>query len=474
LAVGAQAFCTTTDTVLTLADEMAGQWVNTATATVMDTNGHSFTATGTRVLNSGQAAALELKQSAVLGADLGTPGLSGGDTLAYTLVATNTGGLALTNVTISDSKLGAALQASGVCSPAQGSTLSPGNAMVCAVAYTVQAGETAPIHNIAYATGRPTGRNALVDASSGHAVPYAQTPGSGLYTIGDRVWLDNDNGIFESSEAGIDGVLVRLQIGSGAAWSQAKYADNSPIPDQVTAGGGYYQFANVPKNSAGQQYRVAISPLNFKVDSSTTKPLYGAASSHVADSSAFPWLDGRNQGSVLNAVDGELSRSFDLNALPSGTTVFNSVDFGFVKANVLPPDLVIANTASTVAVNRNGSLSYTLQASNAAGSGSLTKTPIILDTLPSGMTVAAGWPASQPANWSCAVSANRQSVSCTFNKAALPQAGGADLGGAIVIPVNVASTTATGAVTNTATITNQSGEPSFANNAAGATVNVMP
>jgi len=472
LAVGAQAVCAATDTVLSLADEAAGQVANTVTATALDAGGHSVAAADATVLNSGQAAALELKQAVALAIDLGAPGLSAGDTLAYTLVATNTGGLALANVTITGGKLGAALQAG--CSPAQNSTLNPGSAMVCTAAYTVQAGENDPIDNTALATGKPVGRLALVDAYSHQAVPYAQDSGPSLYSIGNRVWLDNGDGVMDAAETGMDGVVVRLQMGAGTAWSQAKYADNSLIPDQITAGGGYYQFANVPRNGAGQSYRVALSPLNFKIDGSGTKPLYGAVSSRVSDTSAFPWTDGRNQGGTLNATDGVLSRSFDLGALSAGVTVFNSVDFGFVKANAIPPDLAITNTASTAAVGQGGSLSYTLKAGNAAGSGSLTKAPILLDTLPAGMTVAAGWPTVQPANWSCTVSANRQTVSCVFNKAALPLAGGADLGGAVVIPVVVGATAATGAVTNTATITNLADEPGFANNAAAAAVNITP
>lgn len=476
LLAGAQAVCTTADMVLALADETAGQVVNTATATGMDPNGHAIAANTTRVLDGGQAAGLELKQGAVPGADLGMPGLSAGDTLAYTLVAANTGGLALTNVTLTGSKLGAALQVAGACSPAQGSTLNPGDAMVCTATYTIQAGEADPIDNAVHATGKPLGRNALVDASSHLAVPYVQATGPSLYTVGNRVWLDNDNGIMEAAETGIDGVVVRLQIGNGAVWTQANYADNSLIPDQVTAGGGYYQFANVPQNGTDQRYRVAIVLLNFKSDLSGTKPLYGAVSSYIDDGSAFPWIDGRDQGvgTSADAANGTLSRAFDLASLPTGTTAFNSVDFGFVKAKITaPPDLVITNTASTAAVNRNGTFTYTLQASNAVGSGSLTRAPIIIDTLPTGVTVSGTAATLAASNWSCAVSSSRQIVTCTF-KGTLPLAGGADLGGAVVIPVDVGSTVATGVVTNTATITKMGGEPSFANNAASATVNVMP
>lgn len=478
LAVGGQATCAAAEAVLTLADETAGRLPQTATATALDPNGRAVTATTPRILAGGQAAGLELRQAAVLSNDQGTPGLTAGDTLTYTLMATNTGGLALTNAAVTDDKLGAALQTAGACSPALGSTLNPGAGLVCSVAYTVQAGEATPIDNTAHASGKPTGRAATVEASSQLVLPYTAVAGPTLYSIGDRVWLDSGtgNGVLDASETGIDGVVVRLQVGTGSVWTQASFADGTPIPDQVTAGGGYYHFANVPRNSSDQRYRVAILPLNFKQDLSGTKPLYGASSSYVDDASPFPWTDGRDQGigTGATATDGTLSRTFDLAALASGVTSLDSVDFGFAKATlVAPPDLLITNAASAATVSRNGTLTYTLQASNAVGAGSLSRAPVVLDSLPTGLTVATGWPTTQPVNWTCLVSANRQSVTCIF-KGALPLAGGADIGGPIAIPVQVGASAPTGTATNKATITKMSGEPSFDNNAASATITVNP
>ena len=68
------------------------------------------------------------------------------------------------------------------------------------------------------------------------------------------------------------------------------------------------------------------------------------------------------------------------------------------------------------------------------GTGNITGKPIIMDTLPTGMTVKAGWPTSQPTGWQCLVTATRNQVACSYT-GPLPLAGGASLGAAIQIPV---------------------------------------
>jgi uncharacterized repeat protein (TIGR01451 family) len=476
-AAGSQMVCTATaDYTLLPSDVANGYVLNTATVNGTDPSDNPVVDTDDKLLNSREPAALELKKTAVLTTDQGLVGLSEGDTLTYTLVATNTGAVALTNVTITDGKLGTALNAEGACSPSQGATLNPGEQMVCAAPHVVQVGETNPIDNTAHATGKPVGRREPLDASGNHVVPYQPTPAP-VYTVGNRVWLDADNnGVMGQTETGIDGVVARLlrctDAANVATCAQARYEDDSPIADQVTAAGGYYQFADVPEN-AGQFYRVQVLPLNFKSDGNGTKPLYGAISSQT-DAANFQ-NDGRDQGigSTPSATNGTLSRGFDLSTV--GTTTFEPVDFGFVRKTVTTaPDLVITNTASAPTVSRGGTLSYTLQASNAVGAGSLTKAPVITDTLPSGMTVATGWPSVQPTGWKCTVGSTRRTLTCAY-LGALPIAGGGQLGGEIVIPVGVGASTATGVpLASTATITKLTGEPSFTNNTATATVTVNP
>jgi uncharacterized repeat protein (TIGR01451 family) len=486
LAVGAQFTCTAPDYVLTLADETAGKLLNTATVTGADPSGTLVTSTDTKMLNSGQPAVLALKKTAVPTADADNDQtLSTGDTLTYTLVATNTGGLTLTNVTVIDDKLGTALQAAGACLPQQGSTLNPGQQIICTATYTLQSGETNPIDSTAHATGRPIGRLALVDASADAVAPF--TPPLGpvlpLYTVGNRIWMDvNDSGMAEVTEKGIDGVTLRLQRSSdgGVNWTTAAYPDGSPIPDRITAGGGYYQFTGVPERVAVGQpaylYRGQILASNFKVDGiKATGALYGAVSSTL-DAADFS-LDNRDQGlgTMADTAYGFLSRSFSLSTV--GATTFNPVDFGFNKTSFAePPDLVVGQTADRATVAQGGTLTYTVQASNAAGGGDLTMSPSVTVGLPSGFTVAAGWPTTQPTRWSCSVGSTRRTVSCEYQgtqTGALPLAGGANIGGAIVLPVQVAGNAPVGSMYFFgASITKLAGEPSYTNNLAAMIVTV--
>ncbi len=177
LAVNAFTTCTVSPAYpLTVSDVTAGRVVNTATAIGTDPNGNPVVDTDSHVLNSGEPAALELEKTAVL-----TAGLTVGDPIAYTLVATNTGGVALTSVTVSDNLLGSL---TGACTPPLGAAINPGEQMVCQRNYTVQTGEANPIDNLASTSGLVVGRSQPVLAATNHVVPYIG-PIAKLYTVGN-------------------------------------------------------------------------------------------------------------------------------------------------------------------------------------------------------------------------------------------------------------------------------------------------
>ena len=478
LAAGEKTICTpNADYSLTSADVTAGKVINSSLATASDTGGKTITGKGTRELNSSEPASLALTTTVTMPMDQGLVGLSVGDTLAYTLVATNTGAVGLTNVTLTDDKLGAGLNVAGACLPAQGATLNPGAQMVCTANHVILEGEANPVVNTAKATGRPTGRAAPVNAASHHAVPYQQTPAASFYTVGGLVWLDaNNNGLHEpaSGETGINGVVLHLLLcdANAANCVQAVDANGAAIADRATAGGGAYQFTDVPGNATGKLYRVQLLPVNFLSQSFGTRPLFGKVSSTTDDASAFPWANQRDQGIGIapNSDYGILGRAFDLH--PLGLTAFGNVSFGFVTDAVpVIPDIEITMAASPSTVGPGGNLTLTLRAANAVGAGVMTGKPIVLDTLPAGMTVKAGWPATQPTGWQCVVGGGRRQVACAYT-GPLPVAGGAGLGGAIQIPV-VAPASA-GVLTNTATITKLPGEAGYTNNAVSVTVTVGP
>ena len=249
-------------------------------------------------------------------------------------------------------------------------------------------------------------------------------------------------------------------------------ANGAAIADRTTAGGGAYQFTDVPVNATGKVYQVQVLPVNFTSQSFGTYPLYGDVSSKVDDATSFPWASNSDEGVGItpSAANGILSRTFDLHPLTTAT--FGNANFGFVVNTVAAiPDLEITMTASPASVALGGALTFTLQADNVVGTGNITGKPIIMDTLPTGMTVKAGWPTTQPTGWQCVVTAARNQVACSYT-GPLPLAGGASLGSAIQIPV-VAPKTA-GVLTNTATITKLSSEISYTNNTASTSVKVGP
>jgi uncharacterized repeat protein (TIGR01451 family) len=129
LAPGAQIVCTGTHT-LTQGDLDAGAVTNNATA---DSN-QTPEADAPSTVTLPQAPALTLAKSGMLNlavALLGTRADSG-DTVGYTLTATNNGNVTLTGVTIVDPKVG-----SLACSPAQPASLAPGAQMTCTGTYTL-------------------------------------------------------------------------------------------------------------------------------------------------------------------------------------------------------------------------------------------------------------------------------------------------------------------------------------------------
>ena len=71
-------------------------------------------------------------------------------------------------------------------------------------------------------------------------------PGTGSGKIGDFVWLDlNMNGVQDSGESGLDGVVMQLQS-----------CDGTLIGSQTTSSGGFYSFANLAAGS----YRIKVVP----------------------------------------------------------------------------------------------------------------------------------------------------------------------------------------------------------------------
>ncbi|MCK2025729.1 DUF11 domain-containing protein [Microbacterium sp. SSW1-47] len=165
LAPGAVATCTAAPYTITAADETAGEVANTATAAATDPGGDpaptADDSTTTPVVAS--AAALTIDKVAGAPVDVDGNGITNaGDTIAYTFTVTNTGNVAVSEITVDDPKVGAV-----TCDV---TTLAPGAVANCTAApYVITAAdETAgEVANTATAAGTdPDGDSVASDPDS--------------------------------------------------------------------------------------------------------------------------------------------------------------------------------------------------------------------------------------------------------------------------------------------------------------------
>ena len=206
------------------------------------------------------------------------------------------------------------------------------------------------------------------------------------FSVGNRVWRDLDNdGIMDTTEVGIDGVVVTLVDEAGSVKATAETND-----------GGYYRFDGV---DAGP-YRVVVTELNFQAG----KPLYGATSSATDETDPNADID-RNDNGAGARVAGvgvqsgpvvvgptEVTGETDLAATGQGTEdnrANMTIDFGFVPGF----DVAIDKTLVTPTLSNGSTAQYTIAVANDSlvAVGPMT----VRDVAPAGLTFtsidAPGW-----------------------------------------------------------------------------------
>ena len=155
--------CTGTYTI-TQADVDRGSVTNIATATGQDPNGVPLSAADNAAATAARNVALQVFKVIVSGSPYAAPG----NVLRYQLVATNTGNVTLTNVSLSDPKL-------GPLTCPQPVTLRPGEALTCTGSYTVSQADVDAGFVLNTATARGTETNGVtVTASDSATAPAAQ------------------------------------------------------------------------------------------------------------------------------------------------------------------------------------------------------------------------------------------------------------------------------------------------------------
>jgi uncharacterized repeat protein (TIGR01451 family) len=168
--------CTAQHTV-TQADLDAGSVVNTAIASGTPPTGAAIaTPTNSVTVPAVRRPLIRLTVSALLNDRDGNGTGSAGESIDYTVVATNVGNVTLTSVMISDPMLG-----SMTCTPAQPASLAPGAALTCTASHVITGAEVAAgpaLVNNASAqsdeTCPSTGPPACVSAQALAVVPLAR------------------------------------------------------------------------------------------------------------------------------------------------------------------------------------------------------------------------------------------------------------------------------------------------------------
>ncbi len=193
LAPGASTTCTVTYT-LTQADVDAGEVVNPSTATGTPPSGPDVSDTDTVTTPVDANASIDLDEAAAPPFDFNGNGtLDAGDTIDYSFVVTNTGGVTLTDVGVVDG-----LPGTVVCPT---TTLAPGASTVCTVTYPLTQADldAGQVVNPSTATGTPPSGPDVTDLDS-VTTPLTATPGISLDESAAPPVDANGNGVIDAGD----------------------------------------------------------------------------------------------------------------------------------------------------------------------------------------------------------------------------------------------------------------------------------
>jgi len=175
----------------------AGQYENNSQVTAKDPDGKTLSDKDPSHYYGGKGGIDVEKSTNGQDADTGTgPVVNVGSTVTWKYVVKNIGNVKLTNVTVKDNKEGT------ISCPK--SVLNAGESMTCTKSGTAKAGQYA---NEATATAKDTTGKSVSDKDPSHY--YGKDPANA--SLGDYIWYDeNENGIQDSNEKGIEKVKVHL------------------------------------------------------------------------------------------------------------------------------------------------------------------------------------------------------------------------------------------------------------------------
>ncbi|MCP3937918.1 MAG: isopeptide-forming domain-containing fimbrial protein [Actinomycetia bacterium] len=236
---------------------------------------------------------------------------------------------------------------------------------------------------------------------------------TGTGSLGDTVWTDVDgDGVFDESEAGIDGVVVSIVYSDPI--SGLTFTDET-----TTSGGGTYQVGNLPEGD----YSITIDDLSLPAGSVPTHDVDGVETPHQT---AAPLVAAEDR---------------------------TDVDFGYRRE----ADLAILKTSTGEFAIGSENI-WTISVVN-DGPAPAASPVVVSDVLPDGVTFIG----TGSDSWSCA--AVVQDVTCTFvatgTSDPVDMASGSGSTFDMIVSVDVAAATG---VTNTASVTSPTVDPDETDN----------
>ena len=219
LAPAATLTCTATYTV-TQADIDAGMVANTATLTGTDPDGYPVEDSAQEEVPATHAPSISVAKTASV-----QTASAVGEVIKYTMVATNTGNVTLTDVKIDDPLPGLADLA---CDEAAPATLAPGEQLTCEATYTVTAADlvAGEVSNTASATGTPPkGEPVTGEGSAKVSVTAGSGGGTGGGTGGSSGGSLSGTGASPWMTAGALAALISVLAGAALfGWSRRRSA----------------------------------------------------------------------------------------------------------------------------------------------------------------------------------------------------------------------------------------------------------
>lgn len=282
-----------------------------------------------------------------------------GGAVTWTYVVTNTGNVILSPVTVTDDR--------GVLVSCPKNVLAPQENMLCTGTGIAVAGQYA---NIGTAVGIPPAGPPVTSTDPSHYFGYIPA------SVGNIVFGDIDptgstpeqieagNGLQDSGEVGIDGIIVQLYNAT----------TNTLISETVTADGGHYLFTNLPP---GEYYIVFINPFPEGVWTAPNIGIDDEIDSDPTSNSAITDPRGEAQVTeVFRLESGEVDLSWDAGLVGLSSTASATVgDFVWFDLNKngmqdagengfagVPVRLVNADTGAvvrTTQTNANGLYLFT-------------------------------------------------------------------------------------------------------------------